>query len=121
MELAEIKKRVHEPQATAILAGWSLAIGWIVLAIYWLLAFPLSGVIREYFLRSKAERDGAAVGSALLATLNQIQVTSAFLEPLKFVGIMFIITGIVFILLTILKTLKLRAAAMATLFSNRSR
>ncbi len=112
MDTRELKNKVARNPQTAQLAPWSVAIGWAILIVYWLNAFPLSLTIKNYFLISKAERDIAQAGSALSQTLATIQTTSSILEPLKFVGLTFILLGISMFLIAILKTLKLRGEAM---------
>lgn len=121
MEPSEIKQKTKQPPVAALIAPWSLALGWLIMIIYWTLAFSLAGVIREYFLSSKVERDAAEAGSLLATTLDKIQTTSAVLEPLKFVGITFIIVGISLTLVAIVQTLKLRAATTAAVLEAKRR
>ncbi|MBI2012455.1 hypothetical protein HYS90_00835 [Candidatus Curtissbacteria bacterium] len=111
MEPKELKTRAAGTPMAAQIAPWSLLAGWIVLVVYWIQAFSLTGVIRDYLLFSKAERDGAEAKSALLATLRTIQTVGATLEPLKFVGVTLIIVGISLFLIAIWQTLRLRVEA----------
>ncbi len=111
MDTSELKSKVSRNSQAAQFAPWSVAAGLIILAIYLFNAFLLSLTINKYFLVSKAERDNAQVGSALVQTLDKIQTTSAVLEPLKFVGLTFIILGISLFLIAILQILKLRGEA----------
>lgn len=111
MDINELKNKAKVIPMEAQLAPWSLAAGWLILLIYWVNAFALSGKISSYFLVSKAQRDAAQAGSSLSAALASIQTTSAVLEPLKFVGVTMIIVGISLFLISILRTLRLRGEA----------
>lgn len=111
MDIYELKSRNAGTPFTAQVAVWSLVSGWIILIVYWLQAFPLAKTIGNYFLISKPERDTARAGSVLAKTLETIQTTGAILEPLKFVGLTFIIVGISLFLIAIRQTLKLRGEA----------
>lgn len=111
MDIYELKSRTTSTPAAAQVASWTLITGWVILSIYWLLAFPLASTVGKYFLISKSERDAAQAGSALIKTLETIQTNGAILEPLKFVGLTLIIAGISLFLISILQTLKLRGEA----------
>lgn len=111
MDINELKSKVKKTPIEAQAAPLSLVLGWLILVIYWINAFSISDKIRGYFLISKVERDAAEVGSKLSQTLSLIQTTSATLEPLKFVGVAFIIGGISLFLIAILRTLRLRGEA----------
>lgn len=112
MDLKELRSKIDNVPPSAALSLWSIVIGWVLLVIYWIQAFNLASTIGQYFSVSKLERDSAHAGASLLQTLQSIQATSTILEPLKFVGLSFIIFGIGLVLYAILKTLRLRAQAV---------
>ncbi len=66
---------------------------------------------------SRLASAAAPAGSALLAHLATIQSVKAWLEPLKFVGIALLLTGISLALATIRKVLQFQAGRIIELVS----
>ena len=68
----------------------------------------------EYWGATKASRDTAAVGSGLLVDIGTISAVTAWLTPLKFVGLALFFAGIATVLSAIIPRIELRANALAT-------
>ena len=68
----------------------------------------------DFWGSTKAARDGATAGSALLVTGGRVAAISTWLEPFKFVGIALFFGGISGALSAIIPRIQLRAQAMAT-------
>lgn len=87
-----------------------MMMGLMILIATFAISIWLAGVSASYWNHSiKAELDAAQAGSALLGQLATIQSVKAWLEPLKFVGIAFLLTGISLALTTIRKILQFQA------------
>ncbi|MFQ5540982.1 MAG: hypothetical protein ACE5F4_01930 [Candidatus Paceibacteria bacterium] len=73
--------------------------------------------LENYFIISKAERDGAATGSALNAQLVEIQKAPSDLLRLKLVGVGNILVGIFFLLFGILIALMMMPVRLAKIIA----
>lgn len=73
----------------------------------------LSTVAADYYALTKAARDGAEAGSAALGQLELLKSAPAWLEPLKFVGLVSLLAGIGLSLYSIVTTLRVRGRVMA--------
>ncbi len=95
-----------------------MMMGLMILVAAFIISLWLAGVSASYWNHSiKTELDAAQVGSTLLGQLATIQSVKAWLEPLKFVGIAFLLTGISLALATIRKILQFQAARIIELVS----
>ncbi|MBI3975092.1 MAG: hypothetical protein HY334_01755 [Armatimonadetes bacterium] len=95
-----------------------MMMGLMVLIAAFVISLWLAGVSAGYWNHSiQTELDAAQAGSALLAQLAAIQSVKAWLEPLKFVGIAFLLTGISLALATIRKILQFQAGRIIELVS----
>ena len=86
----------------------------------------IAGIVRstkaaDYYLADKVARDGAAAGTTLLAKLEAINATQAWLLPLEFVGLSALLVGIALFFSTIMGRIRLRAEAMAEVLPAYSR
>ena len=82
----------------------AIVIVWVVMAV----AFA-----SDYYAFSKAARDAAQPGSALLATLANFQTTKAWVLPLEVLGLATFLLGFGFAFANILKNVQLRGNTMA--------
>ncbi len=104
--------------ATAKLFPPLMMMGLMILIAAFIISLWLAGVSAGYWNHSiAAELDAAPAGSALLAHLATIQSVKAWLEPLKFVGIALLLTGISLALATIRKVLQFQAGRIIELVS----
>ncbi|MBI2004958.1 hypothetical protein HYS79_02245 [Patescibacteria group bacterium] len=109
------EKAGHSPRS-AYLAETLLVLGIAVVTIYAVYAFGLVGVDAQYFSNTKAIRDAAETGSAVLAQLSTLESTRAWLEPVFFSGLALILFGIsISFAVSILNMVKLRARAATEL------
>lgn len=91
-----------------------MMIGLAVLIISLIIGINLAGQASVYFNNPiKDILDAAGTNSKLAKQLSQIQSTKAWLEPLKFVGVAFLLTGISLALATIRKILQFQAQRLA--------
>lgn len=112
MERNRLQEAVLTPPAAARWSPWFVLAGLTIIAAYLVLGLGLASVSAGYFALPKVERDAAQAGSAVLAQLQYLQSTGAWLEPFKFTGLSLIITGIVLNLAAIVPTLRTRTAAL---------
>ena len=82
----------------------AIVIVWVVMAV----AFA-----SDYYVLSKAVRDAAQPGSAVLATLANFQTTKAWVLPLEVLGLATFLLGFGFAFANILKNVQLRGNTMA--------
>ncbi len=82
----------------------AVVITWVVMAV----AFA-----NDYYAFSKAVRDAAQPGSAVLATLANFQTTQAWVLPLQVLGLATFLLGFGFAFANILKNVQLRGNTMA--------
>lgn len=83
-----------------------LLMGFMIVAIALLVGVWNSSTVAAYLAGSKLDRDAAVVGSALVTNKVLIETTTAWLPGFKFLGIGFLLSGITFLLATILGTLR---------------
>lgn len=103
---------------TAKLFPLLMMTGLMILIVAFIISLWLAGVSAGYWNHSiKTDLDAAPAGSALLAQLATIQSVKAWLEPLKFVGVAFLLTGISLALATIRKILQFQAGRIIELVS----
>jgi hypothetical protein len=99
-----------------------MMLGLMILIIAFIISLWLAGVSASYWNHAiKTELDAARVGSPLLAQLATIQSVKAWLEPLKFVGIALLLTGISMALATIRKILQSQAQRILEIASSMGR
>ena len=105
--------------------GWQLKafplftlLGWALILISFLIGlFVLTPTAAAYWgSNSKAVRDAAEAGSALLAQLQTLGVTPRWLEPLTFVGVASFMLGIALEFSTIPAVLKNRGQVISAAF-----
>ncbi len=95
-----------------------MMMGLMTLITTFIISLWLAGVSSGYWNHAiKTELDAAQAGSAFLAQLATIQSVKAWLEPLKFVGIAFLLTGISLALATIRKVLQFQAGRIIEIVS----
>lgn len=106
----ELSERAQHQPRSAYVAEALLALGLAVVAVYAIAAFGLIAIDAQYFTNAKAARDAAEAGSLILAQLQTLESTRAWLEPAFFTGIALILFGIgISFAVSILNMVKLRA------------
>jgi len=93
-------------------------LGWVlILASFLIGLFVLAPTAAGYWGGdSKAVRDAAEAGSALIGQLQTLTVTPRWLEPLTFLGVASFMTGIALEFSTIPGLLKVRGQVMSAAF-----
>ncbi len=90
-----------------IASGFAIVVAALVIGIV------LAGAASDVFDNSKAVRDAAPVGSALLADQGDLATVPLWLQPFKFVGLALLIGGIFTVFWALLRSLQeARGAAM---------
>ena len=80
-----------------------ITVSWVVLAV----------TAGDYFGNSKAVRDAAVAGSAVLADLGTIQAVKAWVQPLQVLALATFLLGFGFAFANILQNVRLRGNTMA--------
>lgn len=97
-----------------------MMLGLMILIAAFLISLWLAGVSASYWNHAIAtELDTAQAGSALLGQLATIQSVKAWLEPLKFAGVAFLLTSISLALATIRKILQFQAGRILEIVNSR--
>lgn len=97
-----------------------MMMGLMILIATFAIGLWLAGLSASYWNHSIAtELDAAQVGSPLLAQLATIQSVKAWLEPVKFVAIALLLTGISLALATIRKILQFQAVRILDIVAGR--
>jgi len=96
------RPQLPSPPWFAALMPALMMLGLVVLIAALVISLGLAGTARQVFAHPLPEIDAAGAGTALLAQLQTIQATSAWLVPLKFMGVatefLAIVTGLATIL-----------------------
>ena len=108
MRASEVEQRLTETPMGSKLMPVLAVIGLLIVALAWIIYYNLSGTVSDYYSNPKSIRDGAESGSTILSQLEAIKTTSAWVKPLTFVGLAFLLTAISASLTGIKKTLGLR-------------
>ena len=87
----------------AMMAIVAITVTWVVLAV----------TASDYYGNSKAVRDAAAAGSAVLADLGTIQAVKAWVQPLQVLALATFLLGFGFAFANILQNVRLRGNTMA--------
>ena len=82
----------------------------MIAAVTWVTLAVMAG---DYFTSSKAARDAAAAGSALLSQQGSIEAVKDWVLPFAFLGIATFILGFGVAFVNILSNVRLRGATMA--------
>lgn len=97
-----------------------MMMGLMILIATFVIGLWLSGLSASYWNHAIAtELDAAQAGSSLLAHLATIQSVKAWLEPVKFVGVALLLTGISLALATIRKILQFQAGRILDIVAGR--
>ena len=112
-EALGVPVRIIKPPMTATFFPMVMMMGTMVMIASLVLGIVEASVAYDYWNHSIATQLNPAVeGSALLGDLQKIATISAWLEPLKFVGIALLLTGIGLALATIVRVLRWQAARL---------
>ena len=84
----------------------AVTVTWVVLAV----------LVGDYYSNTKAVRDSAAAGSALISDLQKIEATKAWLMPLPILGVSTFLLGFGFAFANIMKNTWLQGSAVAAVF-----
>jgi hypothetical protein len=84
---AEKRPPTPTPPWFAPLMPAVMMVGVVIFVLALIVSLGLAGTAREVFSHPVPEIDAAGAGSALLAQLQSIESTSAWLVPFKFVGV----------------------------------
>ncbi len=116
MVSADLKQRVNEAPRLKKLAYVFMIAGFIIIAASFVIGIALGLSIADLFENAKSVRDAAAPDDAatrgILSQQGTIAATTAWLTPLKFLGLGSFLAGISTILYVIIQSLKLRAESM---------
>ncbi len=83
----EKRPAMPSPPWFAILSPMLMMLGEVIFIIALIVALQVAGVARQVFANPIPDIDQAGAGTALLAQLQTIQTTSAWLVPFKFFGV----------------------------------
>ena len=83
-----------------------LLMGFMMVAIAFIIGLVNSGTTADYFAADKATREAAAAGSALVDNRETLEGIKAWLPGFKFLGMGLILSGMTFLVATILGTLR---------------
>ena len=114
VSLEELRTEAERPHARVSLVYALLGAGLTSAMAALVVGIVLAVISGDYWSTAKASRDGAAVGSDLLAQIGSVSAVSIWLEPFKFVGVALFFSAIVTALASIVPRIGLRAAALAT-------
>lgn len=116
MVSADLKRRVNETPRLKRLAYGLMVTGFIIIAASFVIGIALGLSIADLFENAKSVRDAAAPDDAatrgILSQQGTIAATTAWLTPLKFLGLGSFLAGITTILYVVIQSLKLRAESM---------
>lgn len=116
MVSADLKRRVNETPRLRKLAYGFMVAGFLIISASFVIGIALGLSIADLFENAKSVRDAAAADDAatrgILSQQGTIAATSAWLTPLKFLGLGSFLAGITVILFVIVQSLKLRAESM---------
>lgn len=116
MVSADLKRRVVETPRLKRLAYGLMITGFIIIAASFVIGIALGLSIADLFENAKSVRDAAAPDDAatrgILSQQGTIAATTAWLTPLKFLGLGSFLAGITTILYVVIQSLKLRAESM---------
>ena len=116
MVSADLKRRVDETPRLKRLAYVFMVTGFIIIAASFVIGIALGLSIADLFENAKSVRDAAAPDDAatrgILSQQGTIAATTAWLTPLKFLGLGSFLAGIATILYVVIQSLKLRAESM---------
>ncbi len=113
---AGVTPRFPNPPAEARLFPLLMMMGFMALVATFIIGIWLAAQAGGYWNHSiAAELNPAAAGSDLLAQLGAINAVKAWAEPLKFVGVATMLTGIGLALATIVKVLRGQGQTIANL------
>ena len=116
MVSADLKRRVNETPRLKRLAYGLMITGFIIIAASFVIGIALGLSIADLFENAKSVRDAAAPDDAatrgILSQQGTIAATTAWLTPLKFLGLGSFLAGITTILYVVIQSLKLRAESM---------
>ena len=116
MVSADLKRRVNETPRLKRLAYGLMVTGFIIIAASFVIGIALGLSIADLFENAKSVRDAAAPDDSatrgILSQQGTIAATTAWLTPLKFLGLGSFLAGIATILYVVIQSLKLRAESM---------
>jgi hypothetical protein len=94
------------PPITARLFPMLMMMGLVILIVNLIISAFIGGLAWDVYGHSVAEINAAEPGSSLLGDLGTVNTYKAWLTPLKFVGLAFILVGISFAVHTILQVIR---------------
>ena len=112
-EALGVPVRIIKPPMTATIFPMAMMMGMMVLIASLVVGIVEASIAYGYWNHSIATQlNPAAEGSALLGDLQTVATMSAWLAPLKFVGIALLLTGIGLALATIVRVLRWQATRL---------
>ena len=102
------------PQIKVAAGLWFLGV--VIIAAVTLTWVVLAVLVGDYYSNTKAARDSAAAGSALISDLQNIEATKAWLMPLPILGVSTFLLGFGFAFANIMKNTWLQGSAVAAVF-----
>lgn len=110
---AELRSQAAMPSGLIKVAGGFWLGAFMVVMIAAIVWIALAATAGDYYSNSKAARDSADAGSAILSQLGSIQATKDWVLPFAFLGVSMFIAGFGFAFVNILKNVQLRGNTMA--------
>ena len=108
-----------KPPATAMLFRMLMMMGMMVLVVNFILDIWVATIAADYWNHSIAtELNPASAGSDILRDLGLMNALNAWHEPLKFVGMAVLFSGIALALVTIVKTLQAQTKRMTEIVAS---
>ncbi len=108
MRVSDVEQELAQAPTGSKIMPFLAMVGLLIVLVALVIYISLSGTVNEYYSNPKSVRDGAEAGSSVLSQLQTIKSTSAWVKPLTFVGLAFLLTAISASLTGIKKTLDLR-------------
>lgn len=113
MDDNELRAQARRTSPHIQIAGGLWILGMMTIAaitVTWIILAVTAG---DYFGNSKAVRDAAEAGSAVLADLGTIQAVKAWVQPLQVLALATFLLGFGFAFANILQNVRLRGNTMA--------
>ena len=109
----ELKAQAKRTSPYIKIAGGLWVLGMMIIAVIavtWVVVAVTAG---DYYGHSKAVRDAAEAGSAVLGDLGTIHTVQAWVKPLEVLGLATFLLGFGFAFANILQNVRLRGNTMA--------
>ncbi len=113
MSNEELRAQARQSAPQIKIAAGSWIGGMMIIVAITVVWIVLAGLAGDYYSNSKAVRDAAEAGSAVLSQLSTVQATKAWLLHLEILGIASFLMGFGFAFANILQYIRLRGNTLA--------